>query len=106
MRPLTDHDRRRLRVTWRIVGGGVVLGAGGAVILALLGLDGRVGFASVVLGAALGCVLSGLTTAILAIKDEARREPVATRRLLITLGLFALGAMLLTTVAALAAVNE
>jgi len=31
---------------------------------------------------------------------------VATRRLLITLGLFALGAMLLTTVAALAAVNE
>lgn len=103
--PVTDHDRRRLRLTWRIVLGGVVVGVLGAAILAGLGLDGRVGFAAVVLGTAGGCVVAALATALLAIVDEARREPVATRRLLITLGLFAGGAFLLTVVAAIAGAN-
>ncbi len=103
--PVTEHDRRRLRVTWFVAVGGLALGVLGAVALGLLGLDGRVGFAAVSLGTALGCVAAGLVTAILAIVDEARRIPVATRRVLVTLGLFALGAVLLTMVMALAGVN-
>ena len=99
---VTDHDRRRLRITWRIVLGGVIVGIVGAAALAGLGLDGRVGFAAVVLGSAAGCVIAALASAILAIVDEARREPVARSRLVATLGLFATGAMLLTMLAALA----
>lgn len=103
--PVTEHDRRRLRVTWRVLGAGVAVGVVGAILLGLLGLDGRVGFATVVLGSALGCVAAGLTTAIVAIIDEARRKPVATRRIGVTLALFALGASLLVVVFALAGVG-
>lgn len=103
--PPTDHDRRRLRVTWWVLLGGVALGVIGAGALAALGLDGRVGFAAVVLGCALGCVGAGLTTAVMAIVDEAQRRPVATRRVGITLGLFAVGAMLLVVLFGLAGVE-
>lgn len=100
--PVTDLDRRRLRTTWRTVMVGVIVGIVGAAVLAALGLGGRAGFAAVVLGTAAGCVVAALLTAILAIVDEARREPVARSRLVATLGLFATGAMLLTMLAALA----
>lgn len=104
--PVTDLDRRRLRVTWRVLLGGVILGVAGAAALALLGLDGRVGFAAVALGASLGCVAAGLTTVGFAIVDEARRAPVATRRIGVAVALFVAGAMLLTMVFALAGVNR
>lgn len=104
--PVTDHDRQRLRVTWRVLLGGVLFGVLGAAALALLGLDGRVGFAAVTLGASLGCVAAGLVTVGFAIVDEARRAPVATRRIVVTVALFAAGAMLLTMVVALAGVNS
>ena len=104
--PITDHDRRRLRVTWRVLGAGVGIGVVGAILLGLLGLDGRAGFATVALGSALGCVAAGLTTAIIAIVDEARRQPVATRRVGITLALFAGGGCLLVVVFALAGVGN
>jgi hypothetical protein len=103
--PVTDHDRRRLRVSWRVLLAGVVLGVVGAATLGLLGFDGRAGFAAVVLGSSFGCVAAGLTTAGFAIVDEARRAPVATRRLVVALGLFASGGMLLIMVAALAGVS-
>jgi len=103
--PVTRHDRRRLRVTWAVVGGGLLLGVIGAAALALLGLDGRAGFAAVVLGAALGCVVAALVTVVLAILDEMRQIPVATRRVVVALGLFAGAALLLLMVTALAAVN-
>lgn len=103
--PVTDHDRRRLSVTWRTLGGGVATGVLGAVALALLGFDGRVGFATVMLGSALGSVAGGLVTAVLAVVDESRRAPVATRRVGVTLGLFVLGAVLLISVFALAGVD-
>lgn len=103
--PVTNHDRRRLRVTWAVVGGGLLLGIIGAASLAMLGLDGRAGFAAVVLGAALGCVVAALVTVVLAILDELRRIPVATRRVVVALGLFAAAALLLLMVSALAAAN-
>jgi hypothetical protein len=104
--PVTDLDRRRLRVAWRVLLGGVLLGVAGATALALLGLDGRVGFAAVSLGTALGCVAAGLATVGLAIVDEARRDPVATRRIVVAVALFVAGALLLTMVLALAGVNR
>lgn len=102
--PTTDHDRRRLRVTWRVLVGGIAFGVLGALLLGVIGLDGRAGFAAVALGSALGCVAAGLTTAVMAIIDEARRQPVATRRVGITLALFAVGGSLLVVVFALAGV--
>lgn len=103
--PVTDHDRRRLRVTWRVLLSGVGLGVVGAATLGLVGFDGRVGFAAVVLGSSLGCVAAGLTTAGLAIVDEARRAPVATRRVVVALGLFLAGGLLLAIVLTLASVD-
>ncbi len=100
--PFTEHDRQRMRVTWRVLGIGVAIGVVGAILLGLLGLDGRAGFATVALGSALGCVAAGLTTAVVAIIDEARRQPVATRRVGVTLALFVLGGVLLVVVFALA----
>jgi drug/metabolite transporter (DMT)-like permease len=100
--PVTDHDRRRFRVTWRILAAGIGLGVVGAAAMGLSGFDGRVGFATVMLGGALGCVAAALTTAGYAIVDEARNAPVATRRLVVAVALFAGGAFLLMLVVAVA----
>ena len=103
---LTRHDRERLRVTRRLVVAGVVFGVVSAAALGLLGFDGRVGFAMVMTGTAVGAVGGALWTIIFAIVDEARRAPVALARVLVSLGLFAGGAVLLVMVAALAGVNR
>lgn len=99
---LTEHDRCRLRATRRIVIAGVLFGILSAATLGLLGFDGRVGFAVVVAGIALGAVLAALWTILFAIVDEARRDPVALARAAISIGLFGAGAFLLLMLAALA----
>lgn len=99
---LTEHDRRRLRATGRIVVAGVLFGMLSAGTLGLLGFDGRVGFAVVVAGIALGAVLAALWTILVVIVDEARRDPVALARAVISIGLFGVGALLLLMLAALA----
>lgn len=102
---LTDHDRRRLRATRRIVIGGVVFGLVTAGGFAVLGFDGRVGFALVVAGTALGAVLAALWTIGFAIIDEARRDPVSLLRALLSIGLFGTAAFLLLLLVALAGVD-
>jgi len=102
---LRPHDHDRLRVTRRLLLLGALFGAVSAGALGLLGFDGRVGFAMVLTGTAVGAVGGALWTIVTAIIDEARREPVALARVLISLGLFAGGALLLVMVAALAGVN-
>ena len=103
---LSPHDRDRLRATRRLVVAGVLFGVASAAALAVLGFDGRVGFAMVMTGSAVGAVGGALWTIILAIVDEARRAPVALTRVVISVGLFAGGALLLVMVAALAGVNQ
>lgn len=99
---LTEHDRRRLRATRRIVLAGVAFGIVSAAGFALLGFDGRVGFALVLAGTALGAVVAALWTILFAIVDEARRDPVALARALLSIGLFGAGAFLLLVLVALA----
>ncbi|TVR35313.1 MAG: hypothetical protein EA388_07395 [Nitriliruptor sp.] len=103
---LSQHDRDRLRATRRLVVVGAIFGMLSAGALGFLGFDGRVGFAMVMAGTAVGAVGAALWTIVFAIVDEARRAPVALARVLISLGLFAGGAALLVMVAALAGLND
>jgi hypothetical protein len=100
---LTAHDRRRLAVGWRLLAGGVALGVVGAAWTGLAGASGTVGFALLVLGTALGAVLAALVGGVLAVVDEVRGAPVARRRLVVTLALFAAGLVLITLGAAVRA---
>lgn len=102
---LSEHDRGRLRGTRRLVLGGLLVGVAGAATFGLLGFDGRVGFAMVMVGAAFGAVGAALWTILLAIVDETRRAPVAIARVLISIGLFAAGGILLMAVVSLAGVD-
>jgi MFS family permease len=94
--PLTEHDRRRLALTWRVVIAGVVLGALGAVWVGLAGAPGAAGFAMLVIGAALGSGAAALLGAVLAVVDELRGAPVARRRMIVSGVLFASSLLLLT----------
>jgi hypothetical protein len=94
-RPVTDHDRRRLRVTVRVLLAGVTLGALSAGALVLLGAGPIAGLAGFLVLSAAGSVAAALTTAVLAIVDEYRRVHVARRRTLTALALFATGFVLL-----------
>jgi hypothetical protein len=93
---LAAHERRRLAVGWRLLAAGIALGLIGAVWSALAGASGTVGFALLLLGAALGSVLAALVGGILAVVDEVRGVPVARRRLAVTVALFVAGLVLLT----------
>jgi hypothetical protein len=95
-RTLTAHDRRRLTVGWRLLAGGVMLGVVAAAAAGLSGASGAAGFALVVLGASLGSVLAALVSAVLAVLDELRGAPLARRRLVVIVGLFLAGLLLLT----------
>jgi hypothetical protein len=97
---VTAHDRRRLTLGWRLLATGVVLGAVAAAWTGLSGASGTVGFALVLLGTAFGAVLAALVGGILAVVDEVRGAPVARRRVVVTVGLFLAGLLLLTLGAA------
>ncbi len=94
-RSVTDHDRRRLKVTARVLLAGPVLGVLAAFALGLLGAGGVAGLAAFLGLSAAASVAAALTTAALAIVDEYRRVHVARRRTLTALALFAGGFVLL-----------
>ena len=94
-RTVTDHDRRRLKVTARVLLAGPVLGVLAVFALGLLGAGGLAGLAAFLLLSAAASVAAALTTASLAIVDEYRRVPVARRRTLTALALFVGGFVLL-----------
>lgn len=88
-RQVTDLDRRRLRTVHRVALAGPILGVVLALVLAAWGAGGVAGLAVVLVLSAAGCVAAALVAAFGAIVDEARREPVARRRTLTALALFA-----------------
>lgn len=94
-RTVTDHDRRRLRITYRVAIVGAVLGVLGAGAVGLLGASGGAGLAVFLVVSAAGCVAAAFVTALLAIVDEWRRAPVARRRAWMALLFAVLGATLL-----------
>jgi hypothetical protein len=100
---ITAHDRRRSAIGWRLFAGGVGLGVVGGAWSGLAGGSGRAGFALLVLGAAFGAVLAALVGGILAVVDEVRGAPVGRRRVVVTLGFFFAGLVLLTLGAAVPA---
>ena len=93
-RTVTEHDRRRLKVTARVLLAGPVLGMLAAFGLWLLGAGGVAGLAAFLVLSAAGSVAAALTTAALAIVDEYRRVPVARRRTLTAFALFVGGLVL------------
>jgi hypothetical protein len=97
---VTAHDRRRLTLGWRLLALGVVLGVVLAAWTGFAGASGTVGFALLLLGTAFGAVLAALVGGILAVVDEVRGVPVARRRLVVTVGLFLAGLLLITLSAA------
>jgi MFS family permease len=92
---LTDHDLRRLRTMWRVAAAGPLLGVLAAAGVALIGLSGRAGLAALLVCSALGLVVAALLASAQALVDEWARRPVARRRLLSVLGLFAGSALLM-----------
>jgi hypothetical protein len=92
---LSDHDRRRLRATYRTALGGLVLGILGAAAVGLLGAPGQAGAAVLFVLAAAGCMAAALVTAVLAMVDEYRRRPVGRPRTLMALWFFLASAALL-----------
>ncbi len=93
-RTVTDHDRRRLKVTARVLLAGPILGVLAALWLGAVGAGGLAGLAAFLLLSAAASVAAALTTAVLAIVDEYRRVHVARRRTLTALALFAGGFVL------------
>ena len=94
-RRLSDHDRRRLRLSYRTALGGIVLGFLAAGAVGILGASGRAGAAVVLVVSAAGCVAAALVTAVLAMLDEYHRRPVGRARTLMALWFFLGGALLL-----------
>ena len=102
-RVVTDHDRRRLRVSRRVALAGPVLGLVAIALLVPLGVGGAGGLAVLLVSTAAGCVVAAFVTAVHAIVDEYRYVPVARRRTLTALGLFAASFVLVLLSAGVAA---
>lgn len=80
-RRLTDHDRDRLRTARRVALVGPGVGVLAALGLGLAGGGGRLGLAALLLCSAAGCVVAAVVALLHAAVDEARRQPVALRRI-------------------------
>lgn len=92
---VTDHDRARLRRTWQVVAAGPALGALAAAAIGLAGGSGQAGLVVVFVFAAAGAAAAALVTALHALVDEYRRQPVARRRPLVAVGLFVAAVVLI-----------
>lgn len=88
-RGMTEHDRARLRTVHLVALAGPLLGLLTAAVLAGWGVGGAAGLAVVLVVSAAGCVVAAVVAAGGAIVDEARRQPVARRRTVTALALFA-----------------
>jgi hypothetical protein len=97
-RTLTEHDRRRVRTARRLLLGAVVVGVLATGALAIAGASGALGLVVVLLATMVGCVLAAAHLAILALVDEIKHRPVATRRPLEALGFFLLALVLMLLV--------
>lgn len=87
-RTVTDHDRRRLRVTRRVWLAGPVVGVLALAVLVPLGIGGAGGLAVLLVLTAASSILAAFVTAVQAMVDEYRYVPVARRRTLLAVALF------------------
>jgi hypothetical protein len=85
---LAGLDAQRLRGAHRLLLGGSVLGILAAAGIGLAGGAGGFGLVALLLGVMVGCVLAAAHLAILAVVDEFRQRPVATRRPVEAFGFF------------------
>jgi hypothetical protein len=91
-----ELDRARLRVTWRVVAAGPVLGILGAAAIAAIGGDGAAGLAVLLALVALCAGLAGLLTLVLVLVDEFAGRRPARRRVGIGLALLVVAPVLVT----------
>ena len=94
-REVTDHDRRRLRQSWRLL----LIGLGVAVVVTvaagLSGLPGAVGALALLVTSALAAAITGVHALAYVLLDDLRDHPVARRRPVIAAGLLLLGGLLM-----------
>ncbi|MEX2324873.1 MAG: hypothetical protein WD576_03915 [Nitriliruptoraceae bacterium] len=96
---MTDEDRRR--TIRRIVLVGPTLGALSAVVVAILGHGGRVGFVVMLMGVAVGSLMAAFVGTIGAIVDEVRRARVSRRRVALVLSNYAAAAFIVVALGSL-----
>jgi hypothetical protein len=99
----TEHDRRRLRQSRRVlaVGGGVAVAAAAAAGLA--GLPGQVGAIALLSVGALAVGVAGLHLLVRAMIDDLRDLPVARRRPVLGVGGLLLAGVLMAMAGGVAA---
>ena len=94
-REVTDHDRWRLRQSWRLL----LIGLGVAVVVTvaagLSGLPGAVGALALLVTSALAAAIAGVHALAYVLLDDLRDQPVARRRPVIAAGLLLLAGLLM-----------
>lgn len=91
----SEHDRRRLRQSWRVLGVGAAVAVAAAVAAGLAGLPGQAGAIALLVVLALAVAVTGIQIVVLALVDDLRDRRVAKRRPLIAAGLLVLAGVLM-----------
>lgn len=94
-----DHDRRRIRVTLRILWIGLAVAVALALLVGVLGGTGQVGFVVLLLVAAAACGLGALHAIATLLYDDLKDRSPARRRVGLAGGLFLAAAVLMAMVA-------
>jgi hypothetical protein len=76
-----EHQRRRLRQLWLLLGGGIALAVVAAGVTGLVGLPGEVGAVSFLLVAALSCAVTGVVALLTSMIDDLKDRGVGRRPL-------------------------
>jgi FtsH-binding integral membrane protein len=75
-----EHQRRRMRQTWRLLGAGLTVALLAAAVTGLVGLPGQVGAVSFLLVAALACAVTGVVALLTSMIDDLKDRGVGRRR--------------------------
>ena len=94
-REVTEHDRRRLRQSWRLLLVGLAVAVVVTVAAGLSGLPGAVGVLALLVTSALAVVVTGVHMLAFVLFDDLRDRPVARRRPVIAAGLLLVAGLLM-----------
>ncbi len=102
-RAITEHDRRRLRQSRRLLAVGGLVAVAAVVAAALAGLPGQVGMLALLSVGALALAVAGIHALVLAMIDDYRDRPVARRRPVLGVGMLLLAGLLMAMAGGVAA---
>jgi heme/copper-type cytochrome/quinol oxidase subunit 4 len=102
-REVTEHDRQRLRQSWRLLLVGLAVAVVVTAAAGLSGLSGAVGALALLVTSALAVVITGVHMLVFVLLDDLRDHPVARRRPVIAAGLLLLAGLLMAMTTGVAA---